>query len=451
MNVVVLIALIVFFYFDLSLLRKQNLSLFQQAFYLPRWVWAVYSVLILILVWIPDVDYSDKVSFYLIVFVLPLYIVKRVQFYKLFRMQEEQAKSEASDFSLASDAFEIVLLWFVGLMIVASLIKGISLAFASAESKLSEVVVLSTVSFLLMIILIQKKLRQYPELKFSKVVGLRTNSQPAWKLYALPAFAGLGLALLSSFAIFSRSIQPITPLSEVLESTTSSAVILAFLGAAILLAPFFEEIIFRGFFFHVINRFKGQGFAICFIAILFGVMHFEQYWGDWLVMGVVMVLGFILTLFRSWTGSSIPSIVMHYIFNGTMTIIPIIMLVSSSPIYFEYQMNYLQLNAEQKEKLLQESIKEYPEHADSYNDLAWLYAEENKNLEEALILIEKALSFYPERYVFLDTKAEILYKLGRFEEAVTIEKALLEEHPSNDYLKNQVEKFSQALETSLAQ
>ena len=442
MSIFGFLIMIAFFYFDLSLLRKQDPSLFQRVFHLPKWVVFALAALLLVFLFAPGWGQEERLSIYLMLFVLPFYFIKRLQFKKLFVPPEV----EQPDFSLAADAFDIVLLWFAGMVIVGILIKGISLAFSSGGSELGEVVALSTASFLLMIFLINKKIRKTPNLKFSNMVGLRTNEQPGWKLYLLPAISGLCLALFSSLAILSRSTQPITPLSQVLDSTTSSIVLLAFLGAAVLLAPFFEEIIFRGFFFHVIKRFKGKGFAICFIAVLFGVMHFEQYWGDWLVMGIVTLLGFVLTLFRAWTGSSIPSIVMHYVFNGTMTIIPIIMLVFANPVYFEYQINYLQLDAEQKEELLQKSIKSYPEHANSYNDLAWLYAEEDKNLEEALILVEKALSFDPEEYAFLDTKAEVLYKMGRVEEALAIEEELLNKNPSDEYLKEQVEKFSKKLE-----
>jgi len=47
-------------------------------------------------------------------------------------------------------------------------------------------------------------------------------------------------------------------------------------------------------------------------------------------------------------------------------------------------------------------------------------------LTEALKLIEHALSIDPENAAYLDTKAEILFKLGFLEGAVHIEKELME-------------------------
>jgi len=71
-----------------------------------------------------------------------------------------------------------------------------------------------------------------------------------------------------------------------------------------------------------------------------------------------------------------------------------------------------------------ESIANDPDLVNAYNDLAWLYAEENKNLFVALELVEKALSYAPEQPAYLDTKVAVLEKLGRDDEARTIRKQL---------------------------
>jgi len=94
---------------------------------------------------------------------------------------------------------------------------------------------------------------------------------------------------------------------------------------------------------------------------------------------------------------------------------------------------------------LVKSIQNYPKHALSYNDLAWLYSEENRNLDQALVLIDRALAAEPQNYAFLDTKAEILFKMGRVPEAIAIETALVRKYPKHPLLRQQLEKFTGGL------
>ncbi|MCR4336338.1 MAG: tetratricopeptide repeat protein, partial [Candidatus Omnitrophica bacterium] len=132
---------------------------------------------------------------------------------------------------------------------------------------------------------------------------------------------------------------------------------------------------------------------------------------------------------------TIPSIVMHYTYNGAMTILPVVMLMFSNPSYFEYQVNYFQIDGQQKETLLRKTIQQHPDFFDAYHDLAELYAQEKRNLEEALDLINRGLEVYPDRYMFLNTKAEVLYQLGRYDEAQRVIRGLLERYPDDPNLK----------------
>ena len=193
---------------------------------------------------------------------------------------------------------------------------------------------------------------------------------------------------------------------------------------AICIAPLIEEIVFRGYFFHVLEEWIGVQKAIYVIALTFAFLHVGQYWGDWLAIIMVTVLGFALTLLRAWSGSTIASVITHYVYNGGVTIIPIIMIAISNPAYLEYKINYFDYDAQTKEILLRKSIASQPDFVDAYNDLAWLYAEEEKNLNEALELVDKALKVAPQQPAYLDTKAEILEKLGRFDEAQLIRNRL---------------------------
>jgi len=175
--------------------------------------------------------------------------------------------------------------------------------------------------------------------------------------------------------------------------------------------------------------------------LAFAVLHVGQYWGDWLAIVMVACVGLALTLLRAWTGSTLASICAHYTYNIGVTVLSIIFLFASNAPFYEYQMNHEFLTFEEKETLLLKSIEMSPDFVVAHNDLAWLYAEENKKLEDALELIDTALLQNPDYEVFLDTKAEVLYKLGRFDEAVSIERKLSQRFPSNEFFRRQLQKF----------
>ena len=106
---------------------------------------------------------------------------------------------------------------------------------------------------------------------------------------------------------------------------------------------------------------------------------------------MVTILGFALTIMRAWSNTTIASAITHYIYNGGVTILPIIMMIIANPSYMKYQMHFDKHDSDTKERLLIESIQKEPDLANAYNDLAWLYSQENKNLDKALDLIERAL------------------------------------------------------------
>ena len=77
------------------------------------------------------------------------------------------------------------------------------------------------------------------------------------------------------------------------------------------------------------------------------------------------------------------------------------------------------------------------------NSFSWRMTELEKNLDIALVKINKALE-YGEDIKILDTKAEVLWKLNRSEEAVEIiEKCILGD-PQKQYYKDQKKKFLSA-------
>lgn len=427
-----------FVYLDLTLLRAQDPQLFRRVFHIPSVFYLVYGLLLL-MVFVITPDYFISL---VMVFILPVYVFKRRRFRRQLALPVP-GEPLPEDPYLAIDAFGMVSQWMlimIGVALVGKIFQGI---FPKYESPLGEMVVLTGCSYVIIMSLTAKIMKSFPHLTLRQVFGLQKNSQSWVKLWVLPVLVGLAFAGLSAALIHARAQQPATPLSRVIDQTESSGLLIVFLGVAVFLAPFFEEIIFRGFFFYVLRRFKGATVALFVIALSFGAMHVDQYWGDWMAIIAVTLLGFMLTFLRLWTGSSIPGIVTHYIYNGAMTLIPILMMFFSNPAYFEYKMQYQNLDNAKKEELLLKSIETHPDQYDSYNDLAWLYTEEGKRLSRALDLVNEALAHDPDNYAYLDTKAEVLYQLGQAEEAVAIEEKLFAKYPDDEYLQQQMEKFRQ--------
>ena len=87
----------------------------------------------------------------------------------------------------------------------------------------------------------------------------------------------------------------------------------------------------------------------------------------------------------------------------------------------------------------------YPNDPRTLNGYAWRMAEMELNLEDALTKARYAVELTDDDKDFqagiLDTEAEILWKMGRFNDAIlTIEKSIRID-PSSDYFMNQKVKF----------
>lgn len=88
-----------------------------------------------------------------------------------------------------------------------------------------------------------------------------------------------------------------------------------------------------------------------------------------------------------------------------------------------YQLAYLYHKTNQSDKIekpLQEALELEPHNSSAQNLLAYHYVQSDKNLDQALELIDKALTQEPHSSYYLDTKGCILLKLGRQENAVQI-------------------------------
>lgn len=78
----------------------------------------------------------------------------------------------------------------------------------------------------------------------------------------------------------------------------------------------------------------------------------------------------------------------------------------------------------QAEKYLEEVLDEFPDDASALNDLGYLWADANKNLARAERMIRKAVETEPNNAAFRDSLGWVLFRRGRYSEAVLeLEKA----------------------------
>ena len=81
--------------------------------------------------------------------------------------------------------------------------------------------------------------------------------------------------------------------------------------ATVVLAPVTEEVVFRGLIFSRLERAMPGWLAAVLSALAFGLCHGQPVW-----MAYAFVLGLLFALLRLRTGSILPSLLAHFIFNS---------------------------------------------------------------------------------------------------------------------------------------
>ena len=101
------------------------------------------------------------------------------------------------------------------------------------------------------------------------------------------------------------------PLLEIVLNSQDPVALLLLSLTAVVLAPLFEETIFRGVLLPVLGRSLGRTGAVVVSALVFAVAHLSI--GE---LAPLLVLGLGLGLLRLSTGRLLPCVVMHALWNG---------------------------------------------------------------------------------------------------------------------------------------
>jgi len=158
-------------------------------------------------------------------------------------------------------------------------------------------------------------------LLFMILVVRRGTAVPFWRAvkWQWPAnafayvVAGIALSLLIQIGSSFLPIPKTLPIDEFFK-TTHAAWMLAVFG--VFIAPFFEELFFRGFLYPVLYRRIGFFAAMVVNSLLFAFTHEGQLAHAWAPLLVLFVVGVVLTYVRKRTQSVSASFLVHAGYNA---------------------------------------------------------------------------------------------------------------------------------------
>jgi len=131
-----------------------------------------------------------------------------------------------------------------------------------------------------------------------------------------PAGVLLALTVVGLSAVLPNPQKP--PIEELLDHPASA---LLFAALGVFIAPFVEELIFRGFVYPVVERGAGTVLAVAITALLFTALHLGQLWGSWTGIMLILLVGLTLSSVRARTDSLIPPFVIHVSYNSTLCLL----------------------------------------------------------------------------------------------------------------------------------
>jgi len=147
---------------------------------------------------------------------------------------------------------------------------------------------------------------------WQRVAPGRAGRDLAWgaAFLALAVFLVIAVAVLTNL-IFRPEQSPQRDLQELLRSLSGWGPTLALLLTVAGLAPFFEELLFRGFLLPVLARKQRLAMALALSALLFAVIHLQP-----AGLPVLGTLGLVMGLAMQHTGSLRTPILVHACWNG---------------------------------------------------------------------------------------------------------------------------------------
>lgn len=127
--------------------------------------------------------------------------------------------------------------------------------------------------------------------------------------------AGMALAMAVDIASAYLPMPKTLPVDELFRSTHAAFTMAAF---GIGVAPFLEEMFFRGFLYPVLDRGIGAALAIAFTSAAFALVHQQQLAHAWMPLLILFLVGMVFTSTRARTRSVSCSWMMHVGYNTAL-------------------------------------------------------------------------------------------------------------------------------------
>ncbi len=133
-----------------------------------------------------------------------------------------------------------------------------------------------------------------------------------WPMFLV---GGLLLALAVQFVANYLPAPPELPIDKMLRTPVDAWLMSAF---GIFIAPFAEEVLFRGLLFPALARRAGALFSLLVTSAFFGAMHAQQLGEAWIQVACIVGVGAVLTLVRWRFHSLASSTLVHVGYNGAL-------------------------------------------------------------------------------------------------------------------------------------
>lgn len=207
-----------------------------------------------------------------------------------------------------------ILVYVVALLALALLgqLRGGALTLSDVAARASFVLPVQFAWWAVVFWVIYRVVRARDPRPFREAIGWVRPRLPLGVYFSSGALLALSVAAL---AWLLPSPKKHTPMEQLFRDPLS-AVLLAVFG--VLIAPAIEELLFRGFLYPVVARMYGAVAAVLSTAALFSLVHAPQYGWAWQNILLLTYVGVVFGAIRAWSGSLIPSTLVHAAYNLTL-------------------------------------------------------------------------------------------------------------------------------------
>ena len=224
-----------------------------------------------------------------------------------------------------SDLFIVIGLLIASIFVILGLVSLSALIYPRlAEDQTLIVLPVQLILYLFVYVIFYAVFRlRYDRPALSSLGWVPSSFRLSWAV-------GAGIVLAFLVALLAAAVK--TPkVQSPIESLMKSPILLSCFGImAVTVAPFFEELFFRGFLQPLLTRSFGVWTGILATALLFGSLHAPEYQFAWQYAAAVSLVGVALGWVRMRARSIIPSTVMHGAYNAVFVIALLVSKVHSN-------------------------------------------------------------------------------------------------------------------------